>query len=269
MKHLSKIHKMSALLGASLLMVTACAPDSRPQSGSAQPAPIERNNDNGAAANANEAGAPAASDVNSSTQSAAASAINSSAQPAAASAVNPAFASPLPTPIPQPTAKPRGEIEFTGLVEAIASDMWVVGGRTLAVTAATEIKPGLVIGTQAKVHAVPQADGSLWAREIELAGDDDDDNGNSNGNDNGNSNDNDNGNGNSNDDNGNGNSNDDNGNDDDGNGNSNDDNGNDDDDGNGNSNDDNGNDDDGNGNSNDDNGNDDHGGNDNGNGNHG
>ena len=77
-------------------------------------------------------------------------------------------------------AGPR--IEFTGTVEVIASDMWVVGGRTVAVTAATEIKPGLAIGMLAKVHAVPQANGSLWAREIEPADGDDDGNGNSNGN---------------------------------------------------------------------------------------
>jgi hypothetical protein len=250
MKHVSKFHKMSALLGASLLMVTACAPDSRTQSGSTQPAPIERSPDNSAAANANEASAPALPGF------------NSNAQPAAASAVSPAFASPLLTPTPEPTAEPRSEIEFTGPVEAIASDMWVVGGRTLVVTAATEIKPGLAIGTQAKVHAVPQTDGSLWAREIESAAGDVG-NGNGNSNDNGNGN----GNGNSNDDNGNGNvnSNDNNGNDDTGNSNvnSNDDNSNDDhgDNGNVNSN-------DNNGNSNDDKGNDDHGGNDNGNGNH-
>jgi hypothetical protein len=260
MKQLSKFHKMSALLGASLLMVTACAPDSLTRGGTAQPIPMERSNDNSATANANEANVPVAGVPT-------VPGVNSSAQPAsasvAASAVNPALVSPLPTPTPRPTAEPRNEIEFTGLVEVIASDMWVVGGRTLAVTAATEIKSGLAIGTQAKVHAVPQADGSLWAREIEPAGDDHNGNGNSNDNDNGNSND---GNGN-----GNVNSNDDNGNDDhggNGNVNSNDDSGNDDHggNGNGNSNDDNGNDDNGgNSNSNDDNGNDNHGGNDNGN----
>jgi hypothetical protein len=151
------------------------------------------------------------------------------------------------SPTLEPTPEPQGEIEFTGTVEVIASDLWVVGGRTVAVTAATEIKPGLTIGALAKVHAVVQADGTQWAREIEPAEDDENGNGNFNVNDN------------SNDDNGNGNvnSNDDNGNDDDnGNVNSNDDNGNDD-DGNVNSNDDNGNDD--NSNSNDGNGNGDHG----------
>jgi hypothetical protein len=185
------------------------------------------------------------------------------------------------------TPASASQMEFTGTVEVMASDMWVVGGRTIRVTAATEIKAGLQIGAQAKVHVAQQADGSLWAREIEAARTDDqsgnvnsnddngndDDGGNVNSNDD-NGNDDSGGNVNSNDDNGNDdhggvNSNDDNGNDDHGSsGNSNDDNGNDDDGGNGNddhggnvnSNDDNGNDDHGGGNSNDDNGNDDHGG---------
>ena len=51
----------------------------------------------------------------------------------------------------------------------------MVGGRTIAVTAATEIEPG-DHGVLANVHAVQQANGTLWAREIELANDDDDGN---------------------------------------------------------------------------------------------
>jgi hypothetical protein len=153
---------------------------------------------------------------------------------------------PQTSPLPTPTAEPQAEIEFTGTVEVMASDMWVVGGRALAVTAATEIKPGLDIGVLAKVHAVTQADGSLWAREIEPA-EGDDDHGNNNGNDNDNSND-DHGNGNVN-------SNDDQGNDNGGNVNTNDDQGNDN-GGNVNTNDDQGNDNGGNVNTNDDQGND-------------
>lgn len=157
-------------------------------------------------------------------------------------------ASPLPTP------EPENEVEFTGSVEVMASNMWVVGGRTIMVTATTEIKSGLEIGVLAQVHAVRQADGALWAREIEAARNED--HGNSNSNDNSND---DHGNNNSN-----VNSNDDNGNNDNGNVNSNDDNG-DDNHGNGNvnSNDDHGNSNDhhgGNGNANDDHGNDDRGG---------
>ena len=143
---------------------------------------------------------------------------------------------------PLPTPESENSVEFTGVVEVMASDMWVVSGRTVAVTAATEIKPGLEIGMLARVHAVRQADGSVWAREMEAAGSNDHGNGNLNDNgsdDPGNGN----GNVNSNDDNGNVNSNDDHANDDDGNVNSNDDNGSDDHGGRSNANDDHGNDD--------------------------
>src|SRR5512143_1343563 len=61
---------------------------------------------------------------------------------------------------PLPTPEPKNEVEFTGVVEVMASDMWVVDGRTVAVTAATEIKPGLAIGTLVKVHVVQLADGT-------------------------------------------------------------------------------------------------------------
>lgn len=84
------------------------------------------------------------------------------------------FTSPLPAP------ESENKVEFTGAVEVMASDVWVIGGRTVAVTAATEIKPGLEIGTLVKVHAVRQADGTLWAREMEAAGNDDHGNVNSN-----------------------------------------------------------------------------------------
>lgn len=95
------------------------------------------------------------------------------------------FASPLPAPSEQPQPDMEHEVEFTGTVEAMASDGWVVSGRTVMITAATEIKPGLDIGTLAQVQAVQQADGTLWAREIEPAVEDND-NGNVNSNDNSN-----------------------------------------------------------------------------------
>jgi hypothetical protein len=61
------------------------------------------------------------------------------------------------------------EMEFTGAVVSIDPTAWVVGDRTLAVTTATEIKDAIVVGDMVKVHALPQPDGSLTAREIELA----------------------------------------------------------------------------------------------------
>src|SRR5512139_244525 len=92
-------------------------------------------------------------------------------------------ASPLPAPTVQPAPEPEDGAEFTGVVEVMASDSWVVSGQTVAVTAATEIKPGVEIGALVKVHVARQADGSLWAREIEAASIGDH---NSNSNDNGN-----------------------------------------------------------------------------------
>jgi len=65
----------------------------------------------------------------------------------------------------------RPELEFVGLVETISTNLWTVGGKAVAVTAQTEIKGLLVVGDRVKVHAFLAADGSLTAREIELAED--------------------------------------------------------------------------------------------------
>jgi hypothetical protein len=124
-------------------------------------------------------------------------------------------------------------VEFTGVIESIDGNQWVINGQALTVDPAIVRDGPFDVGDTVKVEAEVALDGSITVTRVELPSADEnsnDDNGNDD---------------NSNDDNGNDdNSNDDNGNDD----NSNDDNGNDD-----NSNDDNGNDD----NSNDDNGNDD------------
>ena len=234
MKRLTITPKLWAILSAIVLLAAACngAPAALPTA--VAPAPIENRGDDTRAQPADGASSSAP------TQDTAGAAARSA----------PAFASPLPTPEPQP----QDEIEFTGLVEVMASDMWVVGGRTLVVTSATEIKPGLDIGVLAKVHAVQQPDSSLLAREIEPARRDD---GSQNGNVNSNDSDDDNLNGNVN---SNVNSNEDNG-DDEGNGNlnANEDNDNDNLNGNVNSNDDNGTDEDNsNLNSNEDNDNDTH-----------
>jgi hypothetical protein len=97
------------------------------------------------------------------------------------------------------------EVEFVGFIDSIATDHWVVGGRTLAITPQTEIMGTFDLGDPVKVHAIVGSGGNLTAREIEPAdiGDDgpigDDDNGDDNGNDNGDDNSNDNGDDNSND----------------------------------------------------------------------
>jgi hypothetical protein len=59
-------------------------------------------------------------------------------------------------------------IELVGLVETISSDLWNIAGRDVAVTAQTEIKSGVVVGSLVKAHAYLAPDGTLTAREIEL-----------------------------------------------------------------------------------------------------
>ncbi len=116
------------------------------------------------------------------------------------------------------------EVEFVGFVEQMGSNIWVVSGKSVVITAQTEIKGNIVVGALVKVHATPTADGSLLAREIELADSlPGNENANTNGNGNSNTNDDNSGNGNVNDDgNDNSNENDDSNSNDDGNDNSND-----------------------------------------------
>lgn len=81
------------------------------------------------------------------------------------------------------------EVELVAMIESMAPEAWVIGGRTVAITAATEIKGTLAVGDAVKVHLLVGAGGELTAREIELAevgemGEMDDDDDNSNANDN-------------------------------------------------------------------------------------
>jgi hypothetical protein len=71
---------------------------------------------------------------------------------------------------PGATAVPGAEFEFFGTVTSVAAEAWVVDGRTVRITAQTEIKAGAGLDAFVKVHALPQADGSLVAREIEPEG---------------------------------------------------------------------------------------------------
>ena len=89
------------------------------------------------------------------------------------------------------------EVEFVGFVEQMGSNIWVVSGKSVVITAQTEIKGNIVVGALVKVHATPTADGSLLAREIELADSlPGNENANTNGNGNSNTNDDNSGNGN-------------------------------------------------------------------------
>ncbi len=66
-----------------------------------------------------------------------------------------------------------GEFEFVGLVESMDGQTWTVGGQQLALVAGSEIDDQIAVGSLVKVHTIPQPDGSLVVREIELAGSDD------------------------------------------------------------------------------------------------
>jgi hypothetical protein len=61
------------------------------------------------------------------------------------------------------------EIEFSGVVTAIATEAWTIDGRTVAVGPQTELKSVVKAGDQVKVHALVGDSGQLIAREVELA----------------------------------------------------------------------------------------------------
>jgi hypothetical protein len=90
-----------------------------------------------------------------------------------------------------------GEMEFSGAIESMARQTWMIAGRTVGVNSATEVKGPFLVGDIVRVHAFQNADGSLTAREIERVRDgqaNDNRNDNSNTNTNANENMNDNGN---------------------------------------------------------------------------
>ncbi len=75
---------------------------------------------------------------------------------------------------PELTSAPEAdETEFTGTVDAIAGDVWTIGGQAVLVESETEIKGSPAVGDTVKVHGLLQADGSILAREIEKLGGDD------------------------------------------------------------------------------------------------
>jgi hypothetical protein len=59
------------------------------------------------------------------------------------------------------------QIEFSGVVESIAPDQWVISGQTVFITAQTELKGSIQLRQQVKVHVFIGENGSLTAREIE------------------------------------------------------------------------------------------------------
>ncbi len=65
------------------------------------------------------------------------------------------------------------ESEFYGTVEAIDGNLYTIDGQQVIINENTEVKNSIQVGDVVKVHAWTAADGSLTAREIELASADD------------------------------------------------------------------------------------------------
>jgi len=86
--------------------------------------------------------------------------------------LNPPTVAPTATLTPRPTATPQPvEVEFTGTVNAIDAETWIIDGTTIVVNAATEIRDNLTIGQRVKVKALRLADGRLVATRLELSDD--------------------------------------------------------------------------------------------------
>lgn len=98
--------------------------------------------------------------------------------------IKPAFERAMMASHPIGSATAEEEIEFTGEVEAMASDTWKVEGRVLSINSQTEIEGSIIVGDTVEVHAYVADDGMLTAREIELVVPEDNGNENANGNDN-------------------------------------------------------------------------------------
>ena len=79
------------------------------------------------------------------------------------------------------------DYEFTGFVEQIGADFWMIGGQMFAIGAGAEIDASIQIGNLVKVEAFRDASGNLILREVKLASGEDanenDDNSNLNDND--------------------------------------------------------------------------------------
>ena len=85
------------------------------------------------------------------------------------------------------TPMPGAKVEFKGVVESIGAGLWVIGGRTVMVTAQTRIEGSPQVGDYVEVKAFA-ANNTLTASQIQLEDDDDDgndDSGGSGGDDNG------------------------------------------------------------------------------------
>jgi Domain of unknown function (DUF5666) len=59
------------------------------------------------------------------------------------------------------------QVEFTGTVESIAADQWVVSGQKLSISAQTVIDGAIAVGDTVKVHATVTSDGVVNVNKIE------------------------------------------------------------------------------------------------------
>ncbi len=86
---------------------------------------------------------------------------------------------PHPTETPDPTQTPAaGEhVEFRGVIESQNGNIWMISGTAVTVDSNTRIEEEhgqAVVGATVDVEALRQADGSLWAKKIEVKEQDDD-----------------------------------------------------------------------------------------------
>ena len=65
------------------------------------------------------------------------------------------------------------EDHFTGTIESMSEDAWIIGGRTFQVSDATQLDEGLAVGVLARVEFATMPDGGLLATEIETDEDND------------------------------------------------------------------------------------------------
>lgn len=74
---------------------------------------------------------------------------------------------PSSSPAAPTSANQIAEIEFTGRVDSIAADQWVIQGYTVAVNAQTLVEAPFNVGDVAHVYAVVEGDGAVVAQRIE------------------------------------------------------------------------------------------------------
>ncbi len=61
-----------------------------------------------------------------------------------------------------------GDFDFTGTVGAIGAQQWTIGGRTIQITSATEIRGTIRVGDTVRTRGLVRSDGSYQAEEIRL-----------------------------------------------------------------------------------------------------